>query len=90
MTAPWKTAWITGASSGIGRALAARLAEQGVRLDEARRLAWRALVQDPLNGYVVDTLGWCELRAGNVDAAVSTLERADRPAPRRKKTSPAP
>jgi len=39
MTAPWKTAWITGASSGIGRALAARLAEQGVRVAASARNA---------------------------------------------------
>ena len=57
------------------------LAEAGVRADDARRFAWRAVVQDPLNGYVVDTLGWCQLMAGDVDAAVATLARADRLSP---------
>ena len=57
------------------------LAEAGVRADDARRFAWRALVQDPLNGYVVDTLGWCQLMAGDVDGAVATLQRADRLSP---------
>lgn len=57
------------------------LAEAGVRLSDARRYAWRALVADPLNGYVVDTLGWCELMAGDVEKAVSTLRRADRLSP---------
>jgi tetratricopeptide (TPR) repeat protein len=58
------------------------LAEAGARPEDARRYAWRALVQDPLNGYVVDTLGWCELAAGDVDRALETLRRADRLSPR--------
>ncbi len=57
------------------------LAEAGARAEDARRYAWRAVVQDPLNGYVVDTLGWCQLVAGDVDKAVETLRRADRLSP---------
>lgn len=57
------------------------LADAGVRVDEAPRLAWRALVQDPLNGYVVDTLGWALLQGGDVEGAVRTLRRADRLSP---------
>ena len=57
------------------------LAEEGLRPDDARRYAWRALVLDPLNGYVVDTLGWAELRAGDATTALATLARADRLAP---------
>lgn len=57
------------------------LAEANTRLDDARRYAWRALVADPLNGYVVDTLGWCELMDGDVERAVATLRRADRLSP---------
>lgn len=34
---PWKTAWIVGASSGIGRAVALRLARDGVRVAASAR-----------------------------------------------------
>lgn len=57
------------------------LANQRTRGDDARRLAWRALVQDPLNGYVVDTLGWAERAAGDLADARATLARADRLSP---------
>ncbi|OGQ12507.1 MAG: hypothetical protein A2138_04480 [Deltaproteobacteria bacterium RBG_16_71_12] len=57
------------------------LADQRTRGDDARRLAWRALVQDPLNGYVVDTLGWAERAAGALEEARATLARADRLSP---------
>lgn len=57
------------------------LAEAGARLDDASRYAWRALVMDPLNGYVVDTLGWCLLSAGDIDSGVALLRRADLLAP---------
>ncbi len=39
MTAPWKTAWITGASTGIGRELAVKLAVNGVRVAVSARSA---------------------------------------------------
>lgn len=39
MTAPWKTAWITGASTGLGRELALRLAREGVRVAISARSA---------------------------------------------------
>lgn len=58
------------------------LADAGTRADEAEHFAWRALVQDPLNGYVVDTLGWTLFAKGDYAAAVSTLQRADRLSPR--------
>ncbi len=32
MTLPWKTAWVTGASTGIGREVALRLAKSGVQV----------------------------------------------------------
>lgn len=37
MSLPWKTAWITGASSGIGRALALALAREGVTVAASAR-----------------------------------------------------
>jgi short-subunit dehydrogenase len=37
MSLPWKTAWITGASSGIGRALALALAREGVAVAASAR-----------------------------------------------------
>lgn len=39
MTLPWKTAWVTGASSGIGRELALSLARGGVRVAVSARSA---------------------------------------------------
>ncbi len=39
MTAPWKTAWITGASTGIGRELAIQLASAGVTVAVSARSA---------------------------------------------------
>src|SRR6185295_3000543 len=39
MTAKWRTAWITGASSGIGRALAIALARRGVKVAASARSA---------------------------------------------------
>lgn len=57
------------------------LADNGVRTEEARRYAWRAVLKGPLNGYVVDTLGWAEYRAGFPERAVEVLTRADRLSP---------
>jgi len=37
MAAPWKTAWITGASTGIGREMALQLAHEGVRVAVSAR-----------------------------------------------------
>ncbi|MEZ5922902.1 MAG: SDR family NAD(P)-dependent oxidoreductase [Hyphomicrobiaceae bacterium] len=41
MTSPWKSAWITGASTGIGRELATQLARDGVRVAASARTAER-------------------------------------------------
>jgi tetratricopeptide (TPR) repeat protein len=58
--------------------IAFTLADAALRPDDARRFAWRAIALDPLNGSVIDTLGWAELRAGDAASAVETLARADR------------
>lgn len=39
MAAPWRTAWITGASTGIGRELAIALARRGVKVAASARSA---------------------------------------------------
>ena len=39
MQAQWRTAWITGASSGLGRELAIALAERGVMVAASARSA---------------------------------------------------
>lgn len=39
MAAPWRTAWITGGSTGIGRALALELARRGVKVAASARSA---------------------------------------------------
>jgi Flp pilus assembly protein TadD len=61
--------------------MAFALAERSLRPDDARAFAWRAVLRDPHSGYVTDTLGWAELKAGDPAAAVITLRRADRLAP---------
>lgn len=71
----------TGPDADTLNFLAFALAERELRADEARAWAWRALLLDPLNGYVTDTLGWATLKAGDVDAAVALLRRADRLSP---------
>lgn len=39
MSLPWKTAWVTGASTGIGRELALQLARKGVKVAASARSA---------------------------------------------------
>lgn len=41
MATPWRTAWITGASSGIGRELVVQLARKGVKVAASARSAER-------------------------------------------------
>ena len=51
-------------------------ADQGVRLDEAVRLAKRAVDLKPNNGYFVDSVGWAYLRKGEARKAMGLLRRA--------------
>jgi tetratricopeptide (TPR) repeat protein len=46
------------------------------RLEEARALVERALAQSPDEPAYIDSLGWIEYRAGNLDRAVELLRRA--------------
>ncbi|WP_436643420.1 SDR family NAD(P)-dependent oxidoreductase [Microbaculum sp. FT89] len=81
---PWKTAWIVGASSGIGRAVALRLARDGVRVAASARdvaaledLAAEAgglVTVHPLDvtedGAAARVLGEIEATHGPVDLAI--------------------
>lgn len=57
------------------------LAERGRDYDEAERLLVRALELRPDSGEFLDSLGWIYFRKGQLEAAVTTLERAERLAP---------
>ncbi|CAA7612977.1 tetratricopeptide repeat protein [Magnetospirillum sp. SS-4] len=50
--------------------------DQGVNLDEGRKLIERAVQQRPNDGAIVDSLGWAFYRTGDFQAAVKHLERA--------------
>ncbi|MFN3746949.1 MAG: SDR family NAD(P)-dependent oxidoreductase [Hyphomicrobiaceae bacterium] len=58
MPLPWRTAWITGASSGIGRALALSLARQGVLVAASARshdgLASLSAEEGRIRAYALD------------------------------------
>ncbi len=58
------------------------LADHNQSIQEAISLAWSALLRDPLNGFIVDTLGWAEFRSGNLEQSKTTLLRANRLSPR--------
>ena len=57
-------------------ALGYSLADRGVRLDEARSLIQKALSFVPDDAYITDSLGWLEYRQGNLEQALTLLERA--------------
>lgn len=71
----------TGGDVDLLNFMAFALAERGLRPAQALSYAWRAVLLEPLSGSVVDTLGWAQLKAGDVDAAVTTLRRALRLSP---------
>ncbi len=52
------------------------LAERGLRLPEADRLLARAQRLDPLNPYILDSLGWARYQQRRLAAAIPLLERA--------------
>jgi short-subunit dehydrogenase len=83
MAGPWKVAWITGASSGIGRELALRLARSGVTVAVSARsadaLAELAASEPRIKPYPLDvtdrqatarTIAAIEAEVGAIDLAV--------------------
>lgn len=61
---------------GVMNYLGYSLLERGDRLPEARSLIEQAAALRPGDGGIADSLGWLQLQAGEVDQAVTTLERA--------------
>ena len=58
--------------------LAYSYAEEGIKLEEARELAERALEISPDNGAYLDSLGWIYYKKGMYQDAVKYLQKADR------------
>lgn len=58
--------------------LAYTYAELGTNLNEAERLASRALELRPKDGYILDTMGWVLFKQGRVEEAIPYLEAAYR------------
>ncbi len=56
--------------------LAYTFADKNLDLEEAERLARRALHLQPNDGYILDTLGWVLFKKGNTVEAVRILEAA--------------
>ncbi|MES2856253.1 MAG: tetratricopeptide repeat protein, partial [Bdellovibrionota bacterium] len=56
--------------------LAYSYAELGINLEDAEKMARRALELQPGDAYVLDTLGWVLFKRGEVAEAVRTLEAA--------------
>jgi tetratricopeptide (TPR) repeat protein len=56
-------------------------AQQGTRLDEARRMLEHALALRPMSGEVADSLGWVYVQMGRLEDAERLLVQADRLTP---------
>lgn len=52
------------------------LAERGIQLDDAQRMAQAAVDQEPDNPAFLDTLGWVAFKRGDLATAASLLEQA--------------
>lgn len=57
-------------------ALGYSLADRHVRLQEAKQLILKALSFAPDDPFITDSLGWVEFRLGNLDSALTVLEKA--------------
>lgn len=56
--------------------IAYTMAEQNKNLNQAEAMAKRATELEPEDGYIMDTLGWVQLKLGRVIEAIKTLESA--------------
>jgi predicted Zn-dependent protease len=57
-------------------ALGFSLADRNIRLSEAKQLIVKALTFAPDDPFITDSLGWVEFRLGNLNSALSHLEKA--------------
>lgn len=51
-------------------------AERNYNLEESQELLEKALMLDPSNPYIMDSMGWLQFRLKNYDVALEYLERA--------------
>lgn len=59
-------------------ALGYSFADRGIHLQEARKLIETALSHAPNDPFITDSLGWLEFKQGNVQQALTLLEKAYR------------
>lgn len=57
-------------------ALGYSLADRGLRLDEAESLITHGLTLAPDDPFILDSLGWVRFRKGNLDGALTALQKA--------------
>jgi tetratricopeptide (TPR) repeat protein len=69
--APLRLAAAHEATVGALNFIAFSLADADVDVANAVRFAWQAVLQDPLNGFVLDTLGWAQLKAAEATSPAS-------------------
>jgi tetratricopeptide (TPR) repeat protein len=56
-------------------------AERGNNLQEALEMIEKAMVLEPNNGYITDSLGWVYYKLGNYEKAATELEKANQLTP---------
>ncbi len=57
-------------------ALGYSYADRNIKLDEAQQLIEKALSLSPNDHYMLDSLGWVHYRKGNLDKAITYLQKA--------------